>query len=74
MEDLPEPAGTASLTFDSAPAADTHDVAQLSEEEDEVLEQQLPRQIHIQQHLKLHFHQQGEFWKGSTSSIQIKSS
>lgn len=72
VEDLPEPAATASLTFDSEPATETHDVDQLPEEQDDLLQQQLPRQIHIQQHLKLHFHQQGKFWRGSTDAIWTK--
>ncbi|XP_077959677.1 calymmin isoform X30 [Gasterosteus aculeatus] len=58
VEDPPEPAGLAS---DSAPAAETEGVAQESERADDLQQQQqLPRQIHIQQHLKLHFHPQGE--------------
>ncbi|XP_047183625.1 calymmin isoform X5 [Scophthalmus maximus] len=59
-EDLPDPAGTASLDLDSAPATETHGVIQLPEQPDDLLQEQLPRQIHIQQHLKLHFHPQGE--------------
>ncbi|XP_060884606.1 uncharacterized protein LOC132955677 [Labrus mixtus] len=57
VEDLPDPAGTTSLTLDSAPATETQGVLQLPDQPDD--EQQLPRQIHIQQHLKLHFHQKG---------------
>ncbi|XP_076616581.1 uncharacterized protein LOC143339295 [Chaetodon auriga] len=60
VEDLPDPAGTAGLGFDSAAATGTHDEAQVPEQADDLLQQQqLPRQIHIQQHLKLHFHPQG---------------
>ncbi|XP_070847183.1 spidroin-1-like [Chaetodon trifascialis] len=59
VEDLPDPAGTASLGFDSAAATGTHGEAQVPEQADDLLQQQLPRQIHIQQHLKLHFHPQG---------------
>lgn len=63
-EDLPDPAGTASLDLDSAPATETHGVIQLPEQPDDLLQEQLPRQIHIQQHLKLHFHPQGKSWRG----------
>lgn len=63
-EDLPDPAGTASLALDSAPLAEMQGVAQVPEQPDDLLQQQLPRQIHIQQHLKLHFHQQGKSWRG----------
>lgn len=48
--------------------AETHDVAQQPEQPED--EQQLPRQIHIQQHLKLHFHNQGKFLYGS--SVQLE--
>nr|XP_046234022.1 calymmin [Scatophagus argus] len=54
--DLPDPVGTASLALDSIPASETQGVP---EHPDDLLQQQLPRQIHIQQHLKLHFHHQG---------------
>lgn len=53
---------------DAESAAETHDVAQQPEQPED--EQQLPRQIHIQQHLKLHFHNQGKFL--NESSIQIE--
>ncbi|XP_040885382.1 calymmin [Toxotes jaculatrix] len=56
VEDLPNPTGTASLGLDSAPATETEGVVQVPEQPDDL---QLPRQIHIQQHLKLHFHPQG---------------
>lgn len=46
-------------------AAEAHDVAQQPEQPED--EQQLPRQIHIQQHLKLHFHNQGKFHYESSS-------
>lgn len=49
-------------------AAEAHDVAQQPEQPED--EQQLPRQIHIQQHLKLHFHNQGKFHY--ESSVQRK--
>ncbi|TWW81305.1 hypothetical protein D4764_01G0011200 [Takifugu flavidus] len=60
VEDLPDPAGTASIPLDSEPATETPGLPQ-SHEQPEDDPQQLPRQIHIQQHLKLHFHNQGEF-------------
>ncbi|XP_043959193.1 calymmin isoform X3 [Gambusia affinis] len=47
--------GTAGL-LDSSPAAETRGEAHLSENPDDL---QLPRQIQIQQQLKLHFHPQG---------------
>lgn len=50
-EDLLEPAGTASIPLDSEAATET---LGLPEQPD------LPRQIHIQQQLKLHFHNHGE--------------
>ncbi|KAM9336645.1 calymmin [Symphorus nematophorus] len=59
VEGLPDPAGTASLALDSAPATERQGVAQAPEQPDDLHQQQLPRQIHIQQHLKLHFHPQG---------------
>lgn len=55
VQDLPDPAGTAGLILESASATETQGVAQGSEQPDD-----LPRQIHIQQHLKLHFHPQGK--------------
>ncbi|KAM3591524.1 uncharacterized protein V6R79_003158 [Siganus canaliculatus] len=60
VKDLPDPAGTASLALDSAPASETQGV---SEQSDDLNQQQMPRQIHIQQHLKLHFHHQGKSWR-----------
>ncbi|XP_029934571.1 calymmin isoform X2 [Myripristis murdjan] len=56
IEDLPHPAGTASLSLASAPAGQT--------QAPPLLPEQSPRQIHIQQHLKLHFHPQGKSRKG----------
>lgn len=58
-EDAPD----AALDSDSDAAEETHDVAQQPEQPED--EQQLPRQIHIQQHLKLHFHNQGKREKKS---------
>lgn len=52
-EDAPDAA------LDSDAAEETHDGTQQPEQPED--EQQLPRQIHIQQHLKLHFHNQGRF-------------
>ncbi|XP_053721330.1 calymmin isoform X3 [Synchiropus splendidus] len=46
-----------SRTLGTATAAETLSAAQDSEQPDD--QQELPRQIHIQQHLKLHFHPQG---------------
>lgn len=67
VEDLPDPAGTAGLALDSAPATEMQGMAEVPEQPDELLDQQqLPRQIHIQQHLKLHFHPQGKSWRGPT--------
>lgn len=60
VEDLPDPAGTARIPLDSEPATETPGPPQSHEQPDDD-PQQLPRQIHIQQHLKLHFHNQGEF-------------
>ncbi|XP_031698805.1 calymmin [Anarrhichthys ocellatus] len=58
VEDLREPVGTAGLAHGSA---ETQGVAQVPEQPDDLLhQQQLPRRIHIQQHLKLHFHPQEE--------------
>lgn len=65
VEDLSNPAGTASLSLDSGPAADTQAVAPAHEQPDELLQKQLPRQIHIQQQLKLHFHPQNKSWRGT---------
>lgn len=60
VEDLPNAAGTAGLNPDFEAATETHNGAQLPEQSEDGLQQeQLPRQIHIQQHLKLHFHNQG---------------
>ncbi len=67
VEDLPDSTGTASLTFDSAPAAEMQGMAQVPEQPDDPLQQQLPHQIHIQQHLKLHFHQQGKSGRGKST-------
>nr|XP_057918643.1 calymmin [Doryrhamphus excisus] len=47
--------GAGGLIYDSTGAG--HNQARESEQPDEA--EQLPRQIHIQQHLKLHFHPQG---------------
>ncbi|XP_068162263.1 uncharacterized protein [Antennarius striatus] len=59
VEDLPDPMGTASLSVDSTAApALTEGGVEVHEQPDDP-QQQLPRQIHIQQHLKLHFHPQG---------------
>lgn len=58
VKDFLEPTGTASVPLDSEPATETLDLVQQPEDPDDP--QQLPRQIHIQQHLKLHFHNQGE--------------
>ncbi|KAG8009176.1 hypothetical protein GBF38_011877, partial [Nibea albiflora] len=63
-EDLPDRVGTASLALDSAPATEIQGAVEAPEQPDDPLPQQLPRQIHIQQHLKLHFHQQGKSWRG----------
>lgn len=52
---FPDLEGTAGLTLDSAPAAESEGTTQVSEQPDD-----LPRQIHIQQHLKLHFQPQGK--------------
>ncbi|KAM7381695.1 hypothetical protein PAMA_012504 [Pampus argenteus] len=59
VEHLPDPVDTTSLVLDSAPATERQAAAQTPEQPDDLLPQQLPRQIHVQQHLKLHFHQQG---------------
>lgn len=63
VEDLSAPAGTASLSLDSA---ETQGVAPVPEQPEELLQQQLPRQIHIQQQLKLHFHPQNKPWTGKS--------
>lgn len=68
VEDLPDPAGTASIILDSEPATETLGLTQPPEPDDA---QQLPPQIHIQQHLKLHFHNQGEFCRGQTDDASI---
>lgn len=62
VEDLPEPAGPASIPLDSEAAPETLGLTQQPDDP-----QQLPRQIHIQQHLKLHFHNQGEVCRGHSS-------
>ncbi|XP_069374230.1 spidroin-1-like [Paralichthys olivaceus] len=59
VEDLPESAGAADPVLDSAAATETHGVMEGPEQSEDLLQEQLPRQIHIQQHFKLHFHQQG---------------
>lgn len=69
VEDLPDPAGTASIPLDSEPATDTPGLPQSHEEPDD--SQQLPRQIHIQQHLKLHFHNQGEFCREQSDDAHL---
>lgn len=61
-EDLQEPAGPASLPLDSEAATETLGLTQQPDDP-----QELPRQIHIQQHLKLHFHNQGEVSRGQNS-------
>ncbi|XP_067345441.1 calymmin isoform X2 [Channa argus] len=67
VEALPDPAGAASLTFDSAPATETQGVTQGPEQPLDFQQQQLPRQVHIQQHLKLHFHPQNKSWRGANN-------
>ncbi|XP_055360610.1 calymmin [Betta splendens] len=47
--------------LDPAPASEAQ-----GEQPDEP-QQQLPRQIHIQQHLKLHFHPQSKSWRGANN-------
>ncbi|XP_051795940.1 calymmin [Acanthochromis polyacanthus] len=59
VQDLPNPVDTTSPIYDSAPATEKQGEAQGPEQPDDLEQQQLPRQIHIQQHLKLHFHPQG---------------
>ncbi|XP_058476523.1 calymmin isoform X2 [Solea solea] len=59
VEDLPGNMGPVHLSLDSAPATETQGGVQVAEEPDDLLQEQLPRQIHIQQQLKLHFHPQG---------------
>lgn len=56
-EDLPDIVDGTDL--DSAPATGFQGVAKMDEETEDMQQQQLPRQIHIKQHLKLHFHPQG---------------
>ncbi|XP_027885126.1 spidroin-1-like [Xiphophorus couchianus] len=56
VQDLSD--GTAGL-LDSSPATETQGESHLSENPDDL---QLPRQIQIQQQLKLHFHPQGKSW------------
>ncbi|XP_076008114.1 uncharacterized protein LOC143002062 [Genypterus blacodes] len=58
-QDLPDPVGTASLDLAPGPAAQTQATPLMFEQPDGLQTQQLPRQIHIQQHLKLHFHPRG---------------
>ncbi|XP_044035180.1 calymmin isoform X23 [Siniperca chuatsi] len=67
FEDLPDPVGAASLALDSTSATETQGVAQVAEQPDDLLQQQLPRQIHIQQHLKLHFHQPDKSGRGANN-------
>ncbi|XP_030611188.1 calymmin isoform X2 [Archocentrus centrarchus] len=59
VRDLSDLEGKASLTLNSAAATGSEGVAQVPEQPDDLLQEQLPRQIHIQQHLKLHFQPQG---------------
>ncbi|KAM9837950.1 calymmin [Aulostomus maculatus] len=58
-KDLASLASAASHTLESAPATETQAAAQVPEQPDDLHQQQLPRQLHIQQHLKLHFQPQG---------------
>ncbi|KAK5607154.1 hypothetical protein CRENBAI_006431 [Crenichthys baileyi] len=60
VQDLSDTDGTASF-FESAPATETRGEVHVSEHSDDL---QLPRQIQIQQQLKLHFHPQGKSWSG----------
>lgn len=60
VEELPDPAGTVGLALDSEPDTETHGAP---EQHEDLQQQQMPRQIRIQQHLKLHFHPQGKFWR-----------
>ncbi|KAF3853568.1 hypothetical protein F7725_014256 [Dissostichus mawsoni] len=62
VEDLSDPAGSDDLLLHSAPATETQGGAQ---PEDLLHQQEMPRQIHIQQHLKLHFHPKGKSSRGS---------
>ncbi|MED6248227.1 hypothetical protein ATANTOWER_029378, partial [Ataeniobius toweri] len=55
VQDLSDTDGTASF-FESAPATGTRGEVHMSEHPDDL---QLPRQIQIQQQLRLHFHPQG---------------
>lgn len=50
-------------------ASETHDVAQQPEQPDD--EEQPPHQIHIQQHLKLHFHNKGKFLFGELRPSKV---
>ncbi|MEQ2254936.1 hypothetical protein ILYODFUR_008775, partial [Ilyodon furcidens] len=59
VQDLSDTDGTASF-FESAPAG-TRGEVHMSEHPDDL---QLPRQIQIQQQLRLHFHPQGKSWSG----------
>lgn len=69
VEELSDPAGTVGLALDSEPDTETHGAP---EQQDDLYQQQMPRQIHIQQHLKLHFHPQGEFWRSSSLTMSPK--
>nr|XP_054605682.1 calymmin isoform X3 [Nothobranchius furzeri] len=55
VQDLTDPEDTGSL-LESAATSETQDEIQVSEHPDD---SEMPRQVHIQQHLKLHFHPQG---------------
>ncbi|XP_056153577.1 calymmin [Lampris incognitus] len=52
----------------SVPASQTQAPPLLPEQHDSLLPQQPPQQIHIQQHLKLHFHPEAETGKGNNPS------
>ncbi|RVE59530.1 hypothetical protein OJAV_G00189510, partial [Oryzias javanicus] len=54
VQDIPDPEGTASF-LESAPVTEMLSESQVPEDDEN-----LPRQIHIQQHLKLHFNPQGK--------------
>lgn len=60
-EDMSDLTGTGGHAFGLAPATDTQGAAQVPEQPDDLQPQQHPREIHIQQNLKLHFQPQGEF-------------
>ncbi|XP_010778348.1 calymmin [Notothenia coriiceps] len=62
VEDLSDPAGSDDLLLHSAPATETQGGDQ---PEDMQHQEEMPRQIHIQQHLKLHFHPKGKSSRGS---------